>query len=48
MAIGVTLPMINGYTASEDGRRASADCSAIAEEKPAAHGKRWRSARHEA
>ena len=36
------------YTASEDGRRASADCSAIAEEKPAALEKRWRGARHEA
>ena len=52
MAIGVTPPMINGpctlYTAREDGRRASEDCSAIAEEKPAALGKRWRGARHEA
>ena len=36
------------YTAREDGRRASADCSAIAEEKPAALGKRWRGARQEA
>ena len=58
MAIGVTPPMINGpsylihcargWTAREDGRRASEDCSAIAEEKPAALGKRWRVARHEA
>ena len=36
------------YTAREEGRRASADCSAIAEEKPAALGKRWRGVRHEA
>ena len=36
------------YTAREDGWRASKDCSAIAEEKPAALGKRWRGARHEA
>ena len=35
-------------TASEDGRRASEDCSVIAEEKPAALGKRWRVARQEA
>ena len=36
------------YTAREDGRRASEDCSARAEEKPAAFGKRWRVVRHEA
>ena len=36
------------YTAREDGRRASEDCSATAEEKPAAVVHRWRVARHEA